>query len=180
MPTTIRFTADHYRALPEDAPRMELLDGEYEMTPAPSPRHQAIVMNFSGLLWTFFGANPIGRVFGSPIDVYLGESDVVQPDLVVLLKDRYGRIGDRGITGAPDLVVEVLSPNTSVRDLTLKKEIYARAGIPEYWLADPKAATITVHRLQEKSEAPRIFRKGDAISSRLLPGFVARVDEVFA
>jgi Uma2 family endonuclease len=179
MPTTIRFTADHYRALPPNAPRMELLDGEYAMTPAPSPKHQAIVGNIFYQLTQYFLRQANGRAFVSPIDVYLGEADVPQPDVIALLKAHFDRISEDGIDGAPDLAVEVLSPSTSVADLTLKREIYRRGGIPEYWIVDPKAESLTLHRLQEAS-SPRVFGKGEALSSPLLPEFAPKVEELFA
>lgn len=175
----ITFTADDYRALPDDAPRMELLDGEFVMTPAPTTRHQILVGRLFHLIATFFDGNPLGRVFVAPCDVYLGGKDVSQPDVFVILAGHSDRIQADGIHGPPDLVIEVTSPSSGVQDLTLKREIYRRAGVPEYWIVDPSTSAISVYRLLE-SEARLHFDVGTSLKTPTLPGFEPAIAAVFA
>jgi Uma2 family endonuclease len=175
---SIQFTANDYRALPDTAPRMELLDGEFAMTPAPSPNHQTVVMNMGRILSTWLASRSIGKIFPAPCDVYLGESDVVQPDLLVLLNEHLDREREDGIYGAPDLTIEVLSKSTGALDLTKKREIYRRAGVPEYWAVDPASRSVTLYRLQEQS-APRTLLEEATMTSVLLPGFSSPVAAFF-
>lgn len=158
---------------------MELLDGEYVVAPSPSERHQTAVVNICTLLKVFLQANPLGRVFVAPFDVYLSESDVLQPDLLVVLQAHASRIQADGIHGTPDLVIEVGSPGTASTDLTLKKEIYARAGVPEYWFVDPGHRTVAVYRLTEQAER-RVFQAVETLQSALLPGLSLKVSDFFA
>ncbi len=175
----IHFTSADYKALPESAPRMELIDGEFEMAPAPSPRHQSVIVNLVGLLLRYLEKFPIGKQLVAPCDVYLDEASVVQPDVLLLLNGHLDREKEDGIHGAPDLTVEVLSPASGAMDMTTKREIYRRGGVTEYWIADPKSRTVTLFRLQE-TIAPRVFRDGEAVSSPLLPGLEAPIARVFA
>ncbi|MBI2923393.1 MAG: Uma2 family endonuclease [Planctomycetes bacterium] len=178
MTTTIRLTVSDYRALPPTAPRMELLDGEFVMSPSPSVLHQRTVARLYFLLAAWLKDNPIGEVFIAPCDVYLSDSDAVQPDVFVVLHANRDRIKPDGIHGAPDLVIEVLSPKSGGQDLGKKRKIYGKSGVPEYWIADPASATVAQYRLQE-SEEPRTFGAGDRLSTAILPGFSPVVDEIF-
>lgn len=179
MIRSIRFTADHYRALPPEAPRMELIDGEYVVAPSPNRRHQKAVGMFHFLLMEYFRKNAIGQVLLAPFDVYLSQSDVLQPDLLVVLNNHADRLQLDGVHGAPDIVVEIASPGTAGRDLTLKMEIYQRSGVPEYWYADPQTGTVALYRLQEKGERT-LFSNTDSLVSALLPGFQAKLADIFA
>ena len=177
--TGIQFTASDYKALPETAPRMELLDGEFEMAPAPSTRHQTVTLNVAVMLREFLAHAATGKVFISPCDVYLDDADVVQPDVLVLLNPHLEREREDGIHGAPDLVVEVISKTSGAQDMTLKRAIYRRGGVTEYWIVDPSSETVLSCRLQEPGE-PRLLRIGESIASPLLPGFAGTLSEVFA
>lgn len=127
-----------YQALP-DEPRCELLYGSLFVTPAPSLRHQDVVFRLARLLVDH--ADQAGdRAFVSPVDVRLADHSVVQPEVVYIKADR-DEILRRRVEGAPDLVVEVLSPATARRDLGEKMRLYAESGIAEYWLVDPEAKT---------------------------------------
>jgi len=180
MPRTgIAFTAADYRALPDNAPRMELLDGEYSMSPSPSRRHQEVLANLFALLLAFLRAHPVGKAWISPFDTYLSDSDVLQPDILLLLAAHLDRVADDGVHGAPDLCVEVLSPGTAGHDFTLKREIYRRSGVAEYWIVDPRAESVTLYRLQENPE-PRKFDKGERFASPLLPDFAPELAQIFA
>jgi Uma2 family endonuclease len=130
----MRFSWAEYRSWPDDE-RWELIDGvAYAMSPAPSTRHQAIVGGLFARIEQQLRGRPC-RPFVAPTDVKLSEQDVVQPDILVVCRPE--RIHDSHIEGAPDLIVEVLSPNTAARDLRQKKALYERAGVREYLLIDP-------------------------------------------
>ena len=136
-----------YAALPNDGRRYEIHDGELSVTPAPSPWHQDVVLNLATLLRAHVAALGLGKVFVAPIDVILSDTSIVQPDVVYVAIDRLALITRRGIEGAPTLVVEVLSPSTTVSDRHTKMQLYARHGIPWYWLVDPDPRTTEVYGL---------------------------------
>jgi Uma2 family endonuclease len=136
-----------YAVLPADGRRYEIHEGELSVTPAPSPQHQRILGNLNEMLRQHIKARNLGEVFFAPIDCILGETTVVQPDLVYLDRTRIGGISQRGIEGPPTLVVEILSPTTMLIDRSTKLQLYARHGVPFYWIVDPEARTIEAYRL---------------------------------
>ncbi|MCW8139554.1 MAG: Uma2 family endonuclease [Planctomycetota bacterium] len=175
----VKHTVDDYRALPEGGPRYQLIEGELvPMTPAPSFRHQALVSELVSRLRPFVRSRGLGDVVASPIDVYLGEHDVFQPDVLFVSTARADRIAQDGVRGAPDLVVEVLSPSTRHLDLGHKKRAWARHGVIEYWVVDPEDETLTVYELQGGRPEGRTRSQG-VIESSLLPGFSLDVREYF-
>ncbi len=131
-----KLTYAHYVLFPDDGRRHEIIDGDHVVNPAPTPRHQAITGKLYRLLCEQIEDPELGRVFVSPIDVELSPHDIVQPDLVVVLQEHREIILPTRIQGTPDLVVEVLSDSTEQLDRVLKKAIYQRAGVPEYWIVD--------------------------------------------
>ena len=132
----IKVTYDDYAKTPEDE-RWELLDGELIMAAAPNMKHQSVQSNTDWHVQRFVRDRDLGRVFNAPTDVVLSEHDVVQPDLVFVSSEREHIITDANIQGAPDLVVEILSPSTASRDWRDKLDLYARHGVAEYWLDGP-------------------------------------------
>jgi len=127
-------TWTHYQTWPEGE-RWEIIDGvAYDMSPAPSTRHQTVVIRISSRLEQKLSGKPC-RPFTAPTDVRLSETDVVQPDLLVVCDA--AKITPTHIEGAPDMVMEILSPSTSTKDLREKKALYARAGVREYLVVDP-------------------------------------------
>ncbi len=137
-------TYDGLQSAPDDGLRRELLGGELYVSPAPSPLHQRAVREILGALDAYAKRHG-GEALASPIDVVFSQIDAVQPDVVYFAPDRLALIGDKYIQGAPSLVVEVLSPSSSDVDPGRKLETYARYGVPEYWIVDPKARTITAY-----------------------------------
>src|SRR3989304_6085685 len=133
-------TYKDYEALPADGRRYELHEGELSVTPAPSPRHQRILRNLSEVLWQHVKTRGLGEVFFAPIDCLLSETTVVQPDLVFLDTTRVGLVSDRGIEGAPTLVVEIVSPSTMLIARSTKRQLYAPPGGPSYWIVVPPGA----------------------------------------
>jgi len=149
MPSAIKQRLDYadYRAVPPDGKTYQILDGNVYVTPAPSPRHQRICRELFRRLDEHVRRHGSGEVFFSPIDVILGPHDIVQPDLVVVAEP--GQVSDRGIEGAPRLVVEVLSRTTRDHDLGVKTQRYAALGVPHYWIVDPEARRIECLRLED-------------------------------
>lgn len=131
-----------YEALPADGRRYEIHDGELSVTPAPSPRHQIISANLYDVLRAHVKARDLGLVLYSPIDVILSDTAIVQPDIVFVDKARLGAISDRGIEGAPTLVIEIVSPSTVLIDRRTKHGLYARHGVPYFWLVDPEGRSV--------------------------------------
>lgn len=135
-----------YCAIPADGKRYELIDGEVHVTPAPSPQHQRLVFRLARILQDQLGAEV--EVFISPVDVILTFHDVVQPDVVVA---NVAQVSNRGIEGAPLIVIEVLSPTTTIYDRTTKAQTYAALGIDHYWVVDPPAAQLECYRREGRT-----------------------------
>jgi Uma2 family endonuclease len=175
--TKTRLTAREFFELPETNTPEELLDGEVIMSPAPVPKHQLCVANVYDLLK---GLVPDGRVFFAPVGVFLDEGNVPEPDLVWVSEGGKCRIGDRYLEGAPDLIVEVLSPGTALRDKTTKFRLYEQHGVNEYWLADPDAQYLEVWRLDGKKFIQQgVFGPGDTFESAVLGGKTVELRAVF-
>jgi Uma2 family endonuclease len=164
--------------LPETNQPVELWNGEIIMSPAPHPDHQTIVLNFAVALREFVAAGKSGKVFVSPLDVVLTPRRVVQPDILFIAKNRLGMIGSH-IDGAPDLVMEVISVGSWQRDRIEKKALYEQAGVTEYWIIDPDAATIEVFALVKGIYQLHSKSMGkDTAKSKLLAGFKITFAEV--
>ena len=158
----------------------ELLNGELFMVPSPDFFHQSISRNLEFLLWDYVKRNSLGLVFYAPFDIKLSIYDIVQPDIIYVSNERNAIVTDKNITGAPDLVVEILSPGTRERDILFKKNLYARHGVKEYWIADPVAKNIEVMVLKnEVYEIHGIFFPEDYLESPLIPGFSPSLQDIF-
>ena len=176
----LKFTYEDYRTTPEDK-RYELLDGDLLMTPAPNLKHQRVQFELGSRLGRFVKERALGEFFFAPCDVVLSDHDVVQPDLLFVSRERAHLLsGGDAVRGAPDLVVEILSPATAGRDRGYKRALYARHGVAEYWLVDPADETIAIHRLQDAAlVVAHTFGRGQTLRSPLLAGFELDVDAVF-
>lgn len=180
----IKFTYEDYKNLPEsETERYELLEGDLVMVPSPNFEHQSISSHLEFLLYEFVRKRDLGVVLYAPFDVVLGEAGeehVVQPDLLFVSKERKRIIREGEIRGAPDLVVEILSPYTGQRDRTVKKKLYARYGVKEYWLVEPEEETIEILTLGRRGyERVALYKKADTLTSPLLPGLKIPLREVF-
>jgi Uma2 family endonuclease len=154
-----RWTYADYAALPDDGNRYEIIAGVLYMTPAPGTGHQSISARVVTFLVTHVEFAGLGRVFAAPVDVELTPDTVVQPDIVVVLSASLHRITPSRIIGAPDLVVEILSPGTAGYDRREKQDAYARAGVGEYWIVDPGAQTVELLTLdQGRYRSHGVFR----------------------
>jgi len=137
------YNAADFERLPEGPP-CQLIDGELIMTPSPSYGHQAIVLKIASKLLDFVQRKRLGHVVAAPLDVYLTDLDVYQPDVIYVSNQRKHIIKER-IKGAPDLLVEVLSPSNAYYDLGHKKNVYESAGIREYWIVDVQEKSVEVY-----------------------------------
>src|ERR1700756_2966294 len=173
-------TVVEYRNLPETGPRYQLIEGDLYMAPAPNRFHQDISRNLEMTLANYLSAHPIGVLYDAPFDVYLTDIDVFQPDLLIVLNENRRILTDAGAEGAPDLVVEILSPKTRQLDLVNKKRIYARMGVKELWIIDPEAGTVAAYRFEQDPADPvSIWTEDETAASPLLPGFSIRVASIF-
>lgn len=179
-PTQGFWTYDNYAALPEDGQRYEIVNGVLVMAPVPSPEHQAIVVRLAHYLFAHVELAELGRVFTSPIDVELGPKHVYQPDIVVVLKDHEGIVHEKKIVGTPDLMVEVASPSTAAFDRLTKYDVYAHAGIAEYWIARPASRSIEVMVLDGgEYRSPGSFTGKTTLPSRVIPDLPVHVEQFF-
>jgi len=144
----IILTYEDYVLLPNDGKRYEILEGELTVTPAPSTKHQTASENLFVLLSQYIKERDLGKLFHAPIDLILESTSVLQPDLLFVSKARQHIITERAIEGAPDLVIEILSPTTSRTDRVTKAQIYARHSVPAYWIVDPEGEAIEIYLLE--------------------------------
>ena len=149
QPAVREWTYEEFARLPDDGNRYEVIAGELEVTPSPRPKHQNVVGALAEFLRPFVRRHDLGQIFPGPIDVLFAEGDYLVPDFVFVRREQLGTVTDRGVESAPDLVVEVLSPRTTARDRTVKRERYAHYGVPEYWIIDLDRRRVEVYRLRE-------------------------------
>ena len=175
----LRYTYDDYARLPDDR-RYEVIDGELYLTPAPTPYHQIVKGRIERLLQDHVEEAKLGMVLDAPCDVVLSQFDVLQPDIFFISTGRLAVIGEKYISDAPDLVVEVLSPGTRKRDRFIKSKRYARFGVREMWIADPQKKTIEVFVNAEGGFRREALHAGDEVlRSPLLPGLEVPLARVF-
>jgi Uma2 family endonuclease len=181
-PTGVKLTWDDYVLFPEDGMRHELIDGEHYVTPAPFLRHQEIVGRLHLAIGMYLMSHPIGRVFVAPLDVILSKFDVVEPDLLYVSNERAPELLKDWVRGAPDLVIEVGSESTRKRDETIKRALYERVGVIEYWIVDPEIDVVRIYRRADDRfgrPAEPSRRAGDVLTTELLPGLDIALDAIF-
>jgi Uma2 family endonuclease len=179
--TTRKLTYEDYVLFPEDGQRHELIDGEHYVSPVPYTLHQRVVVSVVVALANFARKTGCGEVLLAPTDVVLSPYDVVQPDVLYVSRERQRIMGEKFLSGPPDLAVEVLSPSTRRKDLELKLKLYERVGVQEYWIVDSERASMTVFRLGPQGFGPPLAlsaAKGDVLTSPLLPGLKVPVAEL--
>ena len=174
-----KLTVDDYMNTPDDV-RYQLIDGELILAPSPSFRHQVILGLLFAELNRFSLLHDLGIVCVAPLDVVFPDREVYQPDILFVSNERREIITEANIQGAPDLVVEILSPSTQQYDRGHKREVYAERGVREYWIVDPGAGTVEVLSAADGDwEAEVTFSREDALVSRLLPGLSIELGPVF-
>ena len=173
----LKLTYEDYAKTPDDE-RYELIDGELIIMTSPTALHQELLKKLAAAFMVL-ESRGLGTMFFAPLDVILSNFDVVQPDLIFISNARAHIIREY-IRGAPDLLIEILSPSTERRDRIVKRDLYARHGVREYWLIDPYAKTATVLILGANGyNTHAVFGEGDALTSPTLPGFALDLSELF-
>ena len=181
---SVKYTYEDLQTFPEgDGKRYEIIDGELLVSPSPMDKHQLVLSNIHGHIWTFLQEKAIGSVRFAPFDVVLSDVDVVEPDLLFLSSSRLDRLTRKNVQGAPDLVVEILSESTRRTDEVRKRKLFERFDVLEYWIVDPELETVKVYRktgdrfdrpIELSSEA------GDTLTTPLLSGFAVPLVKLFA
>ena len=175
----VKFTYQDYLNTPDDV-RYELIDGDLILAPAPTTPHQRVLLNLAVSLGPFVRDNALGEAFVAPTDVYLSDTNVVQPDLLFVAAGRAEIITEPNIHGAPDLVVEVASPSTEAMDRNVKMGLYARYGVAEYWIVQPVAGTVEQLQLEDGVLVVRErYNRAKTLTSPLFPGLQVDLGRVF-
>lgn len=176
----IKFTYSDYMFYPSNGKQLQLVEGEFYMTPAPKTYHQDVSRNLEFLLQDFVAKYNLGKIYYAPTDVFLSDKDVVQPDILFISKQRRQIIKKAYIKGAPDLVVEILSETTQKLDLQVKHTLYAKYGVKEYWIVDPDKKKVEVLRLRKKGYGKgEIYKSGQILTSHVLTGLQIIVSDIF-
>jgi Uma2 family endonuclease len=179
LPRQGRYSAGDLWRMPDDDQRYEIIEGEVVVSPAPYVSHQQVLANLNDVIRTHVQRHGLGTVLFAPIGVVLETASAVQPDLIFVAKARRAIVQAKGIFGAPDLVVEILSPSTAARDRGRKRELYARAGVAHYWYLDPRAGRLTALRLAGARYAveAQVGPRG-SFRPALFPGLTIRVRDL--
>jgi len=179
----VKLTYDDFVHFPDDGQRHELIDGEHYVTPSPNLAHQRILGNLHLLIGNWLEEHPIGKVFFAPLDVVFSHFDVVEPDLLYLSNERAAQvITPLHVRGVPELVVEIASKGTRKRDATIKRGLYERMGVSEYWVVDPFIDVVHVYRREgDGFGAPRKRSRetSDVLTTTLLPGLDLPLSRIF-
>lgn len=176
---TKKWTIADYQQLDEDT-RCEIIDAELIMTPAPNTKHQKVSMTLIFKIRQFIEAKKEGVLFHAPTDVYFDEKNVFQPDLIYLRDQNSPIVGFKGIEGAPDLIIEIISPSNSYIDRYVKKAKYEQFGVKEYWIVDPGNKTLEVYSLVEGAYDLFLFLAEEgAVKSVVLSGLSFELKDIF-
>jgi Uma2 family endonuclease len=178
--SSTKLTYDDYLRFPDDGLRHEIIGGEHYVTPSPVTRHQRISLKLLYLITSYLEERPIGELFGAPFDVVLSTFDVVVPDIVYLSNERSHFLTARNLQGPPDLAIEILSPGTRSRDRRLKRDLYERTGVQEYWMVDPDRDIVTVYRRNTAGDygEPVEYVRGQRLESPLVPDLALPVNKI--
>ena len=177
-----RLTYDDLARMPDDGMRHEIIDGVHYVTPSPVARHQRLVIRLATAIANYLEVHPVGEVLPAPLDVVFTQWDVVEPDLLFVADDQRSILTEPNVQGAPALVVEILSPGTRKRDLGVKKHLFDRGGVREYWIVDPKGNTVTIYRRSSDGslgDVQSLPEEANTITTPLLPGFSLALDKLF-
>ncbi len=173
------WTYEDYARLPNDQWRYEIIQGELHMSPAPRTRHQKIGLQLKIALGQFVYEHHLGEVYDAPIDVILSDratdeiiASPVQPDILFIAQERLDIVQEKYIVGAPDLIIEILSPSNWLDDRRDKYTVYEAAGVREYWIVDPDNSTVEVFVLRDDqyTQVGR-YEPGDVVRADVVAGF---------
>ena len=178
-----KLTYDDFVLFPDDGMRHELIDGEHYVTPSPNRKHQEIIGRLYLTIGNWLQLHAIGRLYLSPFDVVISPFDVVEPDLLYMSNERAALVlTDANVQGVPELVIEVGSPSTRKRDETIKRRLYEKSGVSEYWVVDPERDVVRVYCAVEKGfgkPVERSLEAGDVLTTPLLAGLELPLSEIF-
>jgi Uma2 family endonuclease len=178
-----KLTYEDFLSFPDDGLRHELINGEHYVTPAPVIMHQRLLSRLYLQLGNSLAQEPIAECFFAPCDVVLSFHDVVEPDLLVVLRGQAEIVTEKNVQGAPAIAVEVISPGTRRRDERLKRDLYERAGVREYWIVYPDRGVVRVCRRAENGTFETAVElsaaMAESLTSPLLPGFSAPLADLF-
>lgn len=173
-------TYDDYKHMPNDGNQYQIIGGELYMTPAPTTIHQRISRKLLRFLDDYITQNDLGEILYAPVDIVLSMTDVVQPDIVFVLKERLNIITKKNIVEAPDLVVEILSEHTETIDRKKKMKLYEQHGVKEYWIVDPDAKVIEQFvRKKGKFVLRERVKSGQTLAAKIIEGLSFSAGEVF-
>lgn len=173
-------TRSDYEVMPEGPPYYQLIEGEIVMSPSPLTVHQRIVGRLFAVLHNHVQEHGLGEVFLAPLDVFLNDINVYQPDIAFVSTARSKQVSRRGIDGAPDLCIEVLSSSTGRYDRGAKKKVCAQAGVTEYWLIDPKRQSVAIYLLQSDADKPaHEARPPQMLRPEIFPGLKIPLRQIF-
>jgi len=180
----VKLTYEDFLQFPDDGRRHELIDGEHYVTPSPNTRHQRISGRLYLLIGNWLQEHPVGQLFYAPFDVVFSNIDVVEPDLLYMSNERAAEVlTEEHVRGVPELVIEITSPGTRRGDETLKRRLYERSGVTEYWVVDPDVDVVRAYRRSGEGFARPVelsAEAGDVLTTALLPGLEIPLARVFA
>jgi Uma2 family endonuclease len=172
----------------EEETRCEIIENKLFMSPASNTEHQEISRDLEFLLYTFTRKNNLGKVFDAPFDVILDENNVVQPDILFISNQNIQHLSKKGFHGAPDLIIEIVSPSTFYRDCQEKKSLYEKFGVKEYWIVEPANQVIEIFVLENNLEnnlrntqyqLHQFVAEKGKVSSKILEGFEVDCSQIF-
>lgn len=178
LPVLEPMTFEDLLTTPDDGQRYEIVHGEMIATASPTPFNVLIAAEIAHVLEQFVRERKLGTLFPSHVDVRFSEHDILEPDLCFVSNERSGIIGERMLEGAPDIVIEVLSPSTRRFDLVSKRAVYTMGGVREYWIVDPETRSIRVIAI-EGGRSLEVVQPADRVRSLLFPDLVLMLDDVF-
>jgi Uma2 family endonuclease len=180
MATAKKLTYEDYASMPDDGKRYEVIDGAIHELPTPFLTHQRILGRLHRRIYSCAEADG-GELFIAPLDVILSPSNVVQPDLMFVARQHASRVQLHGIVGAPDIAIEILGDFTRDRDEVVKRELYERFRVPEYWIVDPDAKTVKVLRREiARYETVATFSNNDTFTSPTFRDLQLSLATIFA
>ncbi len=178
MVTAAKLTYQDYLNAPGDE-RYELLDGELILVASPNENHQTASIALSSRMYSFAKENDLGRVFHAPYDVLFSDSNVAQPDIMFISKERDHIRTPANVQGAPDFIVEILSPSSARHDWGYKRDLYAKHEVKEYWIIDPANRLVYVMLLKNGIlDLQATHGEGDTVTSTTLEGFSVEVNDL--
>lgn len=173
------WTVEEFLQLEESKTPCELIHGKVFMSPAPAPFHQIVLGNFYEILRREAKKNG-GTAFFAPVDLYIDDTNVFQPDLMYISAAKQGIITERGIKGVPDLIVEIISPSNVYIDRTVKKKRYLDMGVSEYWLLSPTKKWLKIYTPETGEDTPKVeFFKEGQVASEVLTGLKFDLEILF-